>query len=112
MNFLDPSDWPEAVVILSKDPFTVAGYMPRIEVGEGNEPHTVHWREAQHDRAFPVLEVHEQGAEVFDFDAGGIRYRLLPMTVELYEKHVRKRTVGQPGFATLQELLGVMRREW
>ena len=111
-SFLDPDDWPEAVVILSKDPFTVAGYMPRIVAGEGAESHSVHWREARHDRGFPVLEVYEQSADVFDFDAGGIRYRLLPMTEELYEKHVRKRTVGRPAFGSLRELLDTMRAEW
>ena len=111
-SFLDPDDWPEAVAIFGTDPETVAGYKPRISPGEGPEPHTVFWFEAKHERGFPVGEVHEQSAHVFDFSSGKERYRLLPMTLGLYNEHVRKRTVGRPVFGSLQELLAAMRDEW
>lgn len=110
-SFLDPDDWPEAVVILSKDPFTVAGYGPRI-TPHHDEPHVVSWREGMHERAFPVLEVFEQGPEVFDFSSGGFRLRLLPLTLQRYETYVRPRTVGRPKFSSMAELLSAMRREW
>lgn len=111
-SFLDPDDWPEAVVVLSKDPWTVAGYAPSIRARDAPDPHEVTWREAHHDRVFPVTEVFEQSADVFDFSSNGVRYRLLPITVELYEQHVRKRTMGEPRFASLPQLLEVMRAEW
>ncbi len=110
-SFLDPNDWPEAVVILSKDPFAVAGYKPHLKpMWEGAT--LVRWTEAQHMRSFPVDEVHEQSAEVFDFQTGSMRYRLLPMTLVRYETYVRPRTAGKPGFRSLAELLEAMRREW
>jgi hypothetical protein len=100
-------------VVLSKDPLTVAAYQPQLEFVQGAEPHRVHWTEAHHDRVFDVGEVHEQGAAVFDFSTPqGMRYRLLPMTLELYDKHVKNRTMGAPRFGSVSELLEVMRREW
>ncbi len=95
-DFRDPADWPE----------------PRIEPKEAPDPHQVIWREAHHDRVFPVGEVHEQSADVFDFSSGSVRFRLLPMTLELFEKHVRTRTMGEPHFGSLQQLLDAMRSEW
>src|ERR1044071_3841682 len=99
-NFLDVDDWPEAVLVLSKDPFTVAGYRPGIRPGEGSDPHVVYWFEGHHERAFLVTEVHEQTPETFDFNTGSMRYRLLPLTLERYEKHVKARTAGRPTFAS------------
>jgi hypothetical protein len=111
-DFTKPDDWPEAVVVLSKDPWSVAGYAPHIEPKEPPDLHQVIWREAHHDRIFPISEVHEQSADVFDFSSGGVRFRLLPMTLELFERHVRPRTMGEPHFGSLQQLLDVMRTEW
>lgn len=112
-SFLDPDDWPEAVVILSKDPWSVAGYAPKLQPVQGTDPHLVTWREAHHERSFPLVELLEQSAEVFDFaTTGGVRYRLLPLTLELYEKHVKRRTLGRPSFGSMAELLSAMRFEW
>lgn len=104
--------WPEAVAIFSSRSDVVAGLRPRFQeqwVG----PHTVEWTEGGHIRMFQLGQVLEEDGEHYKFrDTRGDTFELRPLTLDLYEKHVRKRTVGQPHFETLAELLAAMRREW
>lgn len=104
--------WPEAVVTMSGRDDTVAGLDPAFEkVWDG--PDQVSWFESNHRRIFEVARVISESAELFHFETlDGNRFQLRPMTLELYERHVRKHTVGQPEFRTLGALVAAMRREW
>lgn len=105
-------NWPEAVLIESTRGDTLAGYAPRV-VEEQTAPNRVEWVEGRHLRAFDIQTVERAEPDAFTFkDIGGDRFTLRPMTLELYEKHVRQKTAGKPKFATMAELLGAMRDEW
>lgn len=109
---MKPFPWPEAVVVLSEDPSAVAGLQPRFEP-QWTRPNTVGWFEGGHERVFEVDAVLVDEAELFRFRAtSGVLYTLQPMTLARYNTHVRERTVGQPRFRSLEELLEAMRREW
>lgn len=104
--------WPEAVLIESTRSDTIAGYAPRI-VEEYTAPHRVEWFEGRHLRAFDVDTVEKATPEAFSFrDTKGDRFTLRPLTLELYDRHVRKQTAGQPKFSTMAELVAAMRNEW
>ena len=99
-------------MVLSTRDDTVAGLDPTFEP-HWRDPNTVEWYEGNHVRAFEVLDVLEDSGERFRFkDTRGDTFELLPMTLELYEKHVRLKTIGKVSFTSLDELLAAMRREW
>ena len=104
--------WPEAVVVLSSRKDVVAGLHPAfVEHWQG--PHLVEWQEGGHVRSFELASLLIEDEGHFKFrDTEGETHELLPMTLELYEKHVRARTVGHPNFQSLRELVAAMRREW
>lgn len=105
-------DWPEVVCIRSTRPDILAGTNPFFEP-QWDGPSLVGWNEGNHVRLFPVGEILESTGERFKFrDTYGQTHELLPMTLELYEKHVRQHTIGKNTYATLAELLAAMRREW
>lgn len=99
-------------MVLSSRTDTVAGLSPQfIERWQG--PHLVEWQEAGHVRSFELDKVLAEDADRFEFrDTLGITYELRPMTLELYEKHVRRRTVGQKKYDRLEDLLAAMRIDW
>lgn len=104
--------WPETVVILSSRDDVVAGINPMFVEGL-TTPHVVTWWEGGHARAFEIESVERSTPEEYAFtDREGDTFRLLPMTLELYEKHVRPKTMGKVKFSTEAELTEAMRREW
>ena len=55
----------------------------------------------------------EEDAGHYKFrDVRGDTFELRPMTLELYENHVRKHTVGKNSYESLPALIEAMRREW
>ena len=103
--------WPEVAVILSSRDDVLAGTSPQW-VPQWQGPHWVTWNEG-HERVFLVAEVLEEDAEHFKFrDVRGDTFEIRPMTLDLYEKHVRKHTVGKNSYESLAKLLEAMRREW
>lgn len=109
---MKPFSWPDAVVVLSEDPSVAAGLFPRF-TPQWTRPNTVTWFEGGHERCFEVERVVVDEEELFRFRAvGGVIYTLQPMTLVRYNSHVRDRTVGEPTFRSLDELLATMRREW
>ena len=113
MDFDDVDAWPEAVVIFSTRDDVFGGYRPRLELVQGPEPHEVHWREGFHDRCFLLAERLPATHGGFRFrDGDGHVHELVTMTLERYREHLRHRTIGQPDFDSLAELLDAMRREW
>jgi hypothetical protein len=103
--------WPEAVVILSSRDDVVAGMDPQF-VPQWGGPHWVIWQES-HERVFLVDQVLEEDAEHYKFrDVRGDTFELRPMTLELYEKHVRLRTVGKKRYETVSALVAAMRHDW
>jgi hypothetical protein len=103
--------WPEAVVVLSNDPDTVAGLLPRFQP-QWTRPNLVVWFEGGRERCFEVERVVLEEPELFRFRSRGTVYTLQPMTIARYNAHVRERTVGKPAFQSLDALLTAMRREW
>jgi hypothetical protein len=104
--------WPQAVVILSDREDVVAGKDPEF-VPRWDAPNSVVWFEGGHERSFDVDAVAEETPESFVFRTkAGERFELRPMTLELYRKHVRARTIGKRDYATLGELLAAFDREW
>lgn len=104
--------WPDVVAIRSSRTDVLAGTMPHWEES-WNSPHRVCWTEGNHVRSFEVAEVLENTAERFSFrDTRGATFELLPMTLDLYERHVREHTIGKNHYSSLPKLLEAMRREW
>lgn len=102
--------WPKAVVV--EGPNAIAGYAPELELQQDG-PHVVSWIEGSHRRAFPVQAIRQNEPDVFRFvDTRGREFALRPMTLELYEKHVKPHTIGKPSFASMDALLKAMRSEW
>ncbi len=102
--------WPRAVVIDGPD--AIAGYAPELELNY-EVPHVVSWQEGGHRRAFEVGKVLQDDAHAYRFeDTRGRQYTLRPMTLELYESHVRRHTLGRPAFGSMGALLEAMEREW
>lgn len=100
-------------MVLSREDTTVlAGMDPRF-VEEWQGPHLVTWNEGGHCRAFQVAETLEEDAEHYRFrDTRGRTYELRPLTLDLYEKHVRRHTMGQKKYDRLEDLLAAMRLDW
>lgn len=106
-------NWPKAVVILSSRKDVVAGFLPRRSDPTERDDDFVFWTEGQHERAFNVSAVEVDTPERFRFrNRDGDWFELLPMTLELYETHVKHRTLGKPTFETLEELFRAMANEW
>jgi len=104
--------WPEAVAIESTRTDVVAGYAPRF-VPEWSELGSVVWFEGGHERQFLVKELLVDQPDELKFrDGAGHVHTLRPMTLKLYDRQVRPRTVGRPTFANMSELLSAMRSEW
>jgi hypothetical protein len=104
--------WPDAVYIEASQGSALAGLEPEF-VPQWDGPNLVEWHEGGRVRLFEVKDVLEDDENRFRFvDSRGETFELFPMTLERYEKHVRRKTVGQPKFETLRELIEAMRREW
>lgn len=104
--------WPEAVAIESTRNDVVAGYGPEF-LPDWDEVGAVAWFEGGHQRYFVVRKILEDTRDSFSFrDTEGAEHTLRTMTLELYEKAVRPRTMGKPTFESLSDLLAVMRLEW
>jgi hypothetical protein len=102
--------WPEVVVILSDNPTVVAGTHPERYDSAGVD--TVNWQE-NHVRYFFVDRVEADEPDRFRFvSTRGQWYELRPMSLELYEKHVRLNTIGRRSYKTLADLNAAMLAEW
>jgi hypothetical protein len=100
------------VFIRSSRSDVLAGTMPHWEES-WDRPHAVTWNEGGHMRVFEVAEVLENTAERFSFrDTRGATFELLPMTLELYDKHVREHTIGKVHYSDLGKLLESFGQEW
>lgn len=104
--------WPEAVAIESTRTDVVAGYAPRF-VPEWTEFGSVAWFEGGHERQFLIEELLVDQPDELKFrDGAGEIHILRPMTLELYDRTVKPRTMGKPTFGSITELLIAMRSEW
>lgn len=104
-------DWPEAAVVLS-DQNPPAGVLEPRFSPQWRGPHAVEWFTDNHTRMLLLDEQLEDSPEQFRFRArGGETFTVQAMTLDLYEKHVRKNTVGKKHFQSLRELVEAMRRE-
>lgn len=104
--------WPEAVAIESTRPDVVAGYSPQF-IPEWTEVGSVAWHEGGHERRFQVVELLEDAPNLLRFrDGDGETHTLRTMTLELYDRNVKPRTMGRPTFGSMAELLAAMRLEW
>jgi hypothetical protein len=101
-----------AVVITSTRDDVVAGINPWIET-DAEDGTLVSWGEGGHVRTFVVDRILVDDGAVFSFDdRRGYRHVLEPMTLALYRERVRSKTVGQPDFQSLEELIAAMRFDW
>lgn len=103
--------FPRAVLIEEGD--GLAGYAPRLTTIEEERVQLVSWTEGGHVREVEIERVLVDGPDVFEFDdVDGRRWRMRRLTLELYERHVRPKTVGRPTFETEAGMLRVMERDW
>lgn len=111
MTFQD-LEWPEAVQITSTRDDTIAGYAPRfVKTWDGND--LVQWAEGGHVRTFAIAKTTRWDAEAFAFvDPKGDTFLLQPLTLERYDRHVKPRTIGKPGFRSERAMLDALRAEW
>lgn len=104
-------DWPEAAVVLS-DRADPAGVLEPRFAPKWRGPHAIEWYVDGHTRMLLLDEQLEDSPERFRFRAkGGEVFTVLPMSLELYEKHVRRHTVGEKHFESLRALIEAMQRE-
>ncbi len=111
-GFDEPDSWPEACAIVSTRKDVVAGYRPSF-VGVHDGPNEVHWFEGRHERIFKVKSVQRVTRDLYRFrDTDGATHTLFTMTLERFERFVRRRTMGRPKFSSMKALLEAMRLEW
>lgn len=100
-------DWQTHTVSYAEGPSHVLlALMPErsCDRGIGNEE-VITWWDMSHERMFNLSKVIRDEENVFEFvDRMGRRFRLQPLTLELYREKVRDDLVGQPDFGDEKEM--------
>lgn len=63
----------------------------------------VEWFDSVRDRMFEVVKVNEQGQVIIvETERGTFKFE--PMTIELYERHIKRKVDGQPAFYSTEQV--------
>jgi hypothetical protein len=105
-----PDNWPEAAWIEQGD--GLAALTPRLIREE--QRFIVDWGEAGHRRAVVCRRLNDSEApERIEFvGVDGRKWVFRDLTLERWNEKVRPHTIGKPVFASREEMLEQMRREW